>query len=113
MKKGYYNDLFRQNVDMQEKGDAYVLLKNIGYDFIARNKHNCFLSQLYHGKNGVITDTVIAKQVEEFLKKYGNKPRNELLGAKIYTVPMDGRKRGQRGCHSIRLICCFDKKFLW
>lgn len=24
------------------KGDAYVLLKHIGYDFIARNKHNRF-----------------------------------------------------------------------
>lgn len=75
------------------KGDAYVLLKHIGYDFIVCNKHNRFLSQLYYGKKGVVTDTVKAKQVEEFLKKYGNKPVHELLGAKIYIEPMDGRKK--------------------
>ena len=75
------------------KGDAYVLLKHIGYDFIARNKHNRFLSQLYYGEKGVITDTVKAKQVEGLKKRYENKPVHELLGAEIYTVPMDGRKR--------------------
>lgn len=50
------------------------------------------MSQLYYGEKGVVTDTVKAKQVEELKKKYGNKPVHELLGAKMYTVSMDGRK---------------------
>lgn len=75
------------------KFDTNVLFKHVGYCFIIRHKDDHFLRQFYHGENGIITNSDIYKQIEFLEKKYGNMPLHELLGAHIYTVPIDGRKK--------------------
>lgn len=93
MKKVIITTCSGKELIAKTKGDANVLFNHIGYEFIIRHKDNPFLSQFYHGEKGIVTNSAKYRQIEDLKKRYSKKPLHELLGAKIYTVPMDGRKR--------------------
>lgn len=93
MKKVIITTCTGKTLVAKTKSDANVLFRQVGYEFVIRNKNNCFLGKFYHGENGIITNSERYTQINSLKKEYGNKPLHELLGAKIHTVPMDGRKR--------------------
>lgn len=78
------------------KYDINVLFKHVPYCFIIRHKDNNFLRNFYHGEKGVNLESDTYKRIHEIEKKYANYQLHKLLGAKLYTVPMDGRKKEAR-----------------
>lgn len=75
------------------KGSAVVLFGQIGYGFIIRHKDNKFLSQFYHGKNGIYINSDKYNEICALEKKYKNEPIHKLLGVELYEIPADGRKK--------------------
>lgn len=93
MKKVIITTCNGKEIVAKTKSDANVLFSQVGYEFIIRHKDNSFLRKFYHGENGIITNSKRYTQIESLKKEYGDKPLHELLGAHIYTVPIDGRKK--------------------